>query len=160
MAAALEMVSHSPEETQRIGRLLGNKAQPGDVFLLAGPLGAGKTCLAQGIAWGLGVQEYARSPTFVLITRYQGRLTIHHVDLFRIDDPLEAQDLGLEEYLGGEGVCMVEWADRAPELFPQESLWIELDYGDAESERRMRLHTKGIRHQALLQGLRDSEKCC
>lgn len=157
--AALEMASRSPEETQRIGRLLGNKAQPGDVFLLTGPLGAGKTCLAQGIAWGLGVQEYARSPTFVLVTRYQGRLTIHHVDLFRIDGSLEAQDLGLEEHLGGEGVCMVEWADKAPELFPQESLWIDLRYGNAQSERRMRLHTRGTRHQDLLKGLRDSEKC-
>lgn len=163
MTATLELVSHSPEETQRIGRMLGNVAQPGDIFLLEGPLGAGKTCLTQGIAWGLGVQEYARSPTFVLVTRYQGRHTIHHVDLFRIDDPLEALDMGLEEYLESDGVCVVEWADKAADLFPVESLRIELDYGSEEAERTMRFHTKGTRHQALLKALQDlqvSERCC
>jgi len=162
-ATGLELVSHGPEETQRIGRLLGNEARPGDIFLLVGPLGAGKTCLTQGIAWGLGVQEYARSPTFVLITRYQGRLTMHHVDLFRIEDPLEAQDLGLEEYLSGEGICVVEWADRAAQLFPSESLWIEMKYGVSELERIIRFHTNGIRHLAHLEPLRSlpgSQKCC
>jgi len=162
-ATGLELVSHGPEETQRIGRLLGNEARPGDIFLLVGPLGAGKTCLTQGIAWGLGVQEYARSPTFVLITRYQGRLTMHHVDLFRIEDPLEAQDLGLEEYLSGEGICVVEWADRAAQLFPSESLWIEMKYGVSELERIIRFHTSGIRHLAHLEPLRSlpgSQKCC
>ncbi len=157
MTATLELVSRSPEETQAIGRLLGQASKPGDLFLLVGPLGAGKTCLTQGIAWGAGVQEYARSPTFVLATRYQGRHTVHHVDLFRINDPLEAWDLGLEEYLSGDGICIVEWAERAAEVFPKECLRIELEYGDEESERRIRLYASGRRPQALLKAAMSEE---
>jgi len=153
MEATLELTSRGPEETQRIGRLLGEAAQPGDAFLLVGPLGAGKTCLIQGIAWGLGVIEYARSPTFVLITRYQGRLDIHHVDLYRIEDPMEAEDLALEEYLAGPGVCVVEWADRAPHLFPDSSLWIELAYGQGELDRTLKMTAAPGRGTQLLDAL-------
>ena len=128
MASTLHIRSHSPEETQEIGRAIGAQARPGDIFLLTGPLGAGKTCLTQGIAWGLGVLEYARSPTFVLMASYRGRLALHHLDLYRINDPLEAWDLGLDEQLFGDGVCVVEWADRAGEVFPAHSLRIALDY--------------------------------
>jgi tRNA threonylcarbamoyladenosine biosynthesis protein TsaE len=117
-----------PEATQQVGRIIGDQAQPGDIYLLTGPLGAGKTCLTQGIAWGLGVAGHPRSPTFVLITHYQGRLTLHHMDLYRINDSLEAWDLGLEEFLSGDGVCVIEWADQAEELFPEDALWIDLDY--------------------------------
>ncbi len=128
MAPQIRIRTSSPEETQRLGRAIGEQARAGDVYLLVGPLGAGKTCLTQGIAWGLGVEGYTRSPTFVLMTRYQGRLTLYHLDLYRIDHAQEAWDLGLEEQLYGDGVCVVEWADRAEEVFPQDSLWISLDY--------------------------------
>jgi tRNA threonylcarbamoyladenosine biosynthesis protein TsaE len=135
----LKLQTSSPEETQQVGRLIGQQAQAGDIYLLTGPLGAGKTCLTQGIAWGLGVMGYARSPTFVLMTRYQGRLTLHHLDLYRINGPLEAWDLGLDEQLSSDAVCVVEWADRAEEVFPQNALWIVLDYtvlpGAGEEER-------------------------
>ena len=120
--------SNSAEETREIGRIIGEQAQPGDVYLLTGPLGAGKTCLSQGIGRGLGVKEDLRSPTFVLMTRRQGRLTLHHLDLYRIDDPLEVWDLGIDEQLFDQGVCVVEWADKAAELFPEESCWIAMDY--------------------------------
>ena len=140
MTSQVSILSRSAEETQQVGRIIGQAAQPGDVYLLTGPLGAGKTCLTQGIAQGLGVDGYVRSPTFVLMTRYRGRLTLHHVDLYRIESSLEAWDLGLEEQLGDDGVCVVEWADRAEELFSQECLWIAMDHvsdGDrrAESQR-------------------------
>ena len=124
----VSILSRSAEETQQVGRVIGQAAQPGDVYLLTGPLGAGKTCLTQGIAQGLGVGGHVRSPTFVLMTRYRGRLTLHHVDLYRIESSLEAWDLGLEEQLGDDGVCVVEWADRAEELFSQECLWIAMDH--------------------------------
>jgi tRNA threonylcarbamoyladenosine biosynthesis protein TsaE len=153
MADNLELTTHSPEETQRLGRLLGEAAQPGDVFLLLGPLGAGKTSLTQGIAWGLGVKEHARSPTFVLMTRYQGRIPIHHVDLFRLEDAMEAADIGLEEYLGGDGVCVIEWADRAVELFGDRGLWVNMDYGQTESERVIQVTAKDPRHQILLESV-------
>ena len=117
------------EATRQVGEIIGQEAAPGDIYLLTGPLGAGKTCLTQGIARGLGVPGYARSPTFVLVTRYQGRLTIHHADLYRIDHPAEAWDLGLEDIMSaGEEILIVEWADRAADIFPEHALWIDLDY--------------------------------
>lgn len=138
MPSSLRIRTYSPEETQRVGRIIGSHAREGDIFLLAGPLGSGKTCLTQGIAWGLEVPGYARSPTFVLQTRYRGRLTLHHMDLYRINGPLEAWDLGLEEQLLGDGVCVVEWADRAREVFPDDCLWIHLAHTRAEhSEAKM-----------------------
>lgn len=135
MAEGFAITTASPEETRAVGRVLGEQARAGDVFLLTGPLGAGKTCLTQGIAWGLGVVEYARSPTFVIMTRYRGRLTMYHFDLYRINDPLEAWDLGLDEQLFGDGVSVVEWADRAEEVFPENCLWLHLDYA-ADGEGR------------------------
>ncbi len=156
MFSLLHLLSRSPEETQEIGRLLGQGAEAGDVFLLTGALGAGKTCLTQGIAWGLGVTGYARSPTFVIATRYKGRLTLHHIDLFRIQDSQEAWDLGLDEYLSSEGVCVVEWADRVPEVFPQESLWITLEYGAEETERLITIKVAGEMHGRLLKGLEQA----
>lgn len=129
MGRDLTIFTNTAEETRRVGRVIGEEAAAGDVYLLTGPLGAGKTCLTQGIARGLGVAGYARSPTFVLVTRYRGRLTVHHADLYRIEHPAEAWDLGLEDVIaGGEDVLVVEWADRASDIFPDDALWIELDY--------------------------------
>ena len=133
-----------------MGRVLGEWAQPGDVFLLTGPLGAGKTCLTQGLAWGLGVVEYARSPTFVIMTRYRGRMTLYHFDLYRINDPLEAWDLGLDEQLFGDGACVVEWADRAGELFPPDCLWIDLDYAEDGEGRTITFMETPPRYEPML----------
>ena len=135
MAVSLSILSGGPEQTHEIGRIIGEQARTGDIFPLTGPLGAGKTCFTQGIASGLGVSGYVRSPTFVLTTHYRGRLRLFHVDLYRIDGPLEAWDLGLDEQLFGEGVCVVEWADRAADLFPQDSLWTALDHVNAGDQR-------------------------
>ncbi|MYC31990.1 MAG: tRNA (adenosine(37)-N6)-threonylcarbamoyltransferase complex ATPase subunit type 1 TsaE [Chloroflexi bacterium] len=129
MSNTVTIHTDNAEETRRIGQIIGESASPGDVYLLTGPLGAGKTCLTQGIARGLQVDGYARSPTFVLMTRYQGRLTLHHADLYRIDHPAEAWDLGFDDIVAaGQDVLIVEWADRADELFPDDALWIDLDY--------------------------------
>ncbi|MBI2170787.1 MAG: tRNA (adenosine(37)-N6)-threonylcarbamoyltransferase complex ATPase subunit type 1 TsaE [Chloroflexi bacterium] len=136
--APLDIITRSPQETQALGEALGVAAQPGDLFLLSGPLGAGKTCLVQGIARGLGVREPVRSPTFVLATHHPGRLTLFHIDLYRLDNPLEAEDLGLDDYMEG---------------FPRERLLVELEHLGPE-ERRIRLRPQGKRYVALLQGLR------
>ncbi|MDA1129696.1 MAG: tRNA (adenosine(37)-N6)-threonylcarbamoyltransferase complex ATPase subunit type 1 TsaE [Chloroflexi bacterium] len=133
--ATLHIKSPGPDFTNSLGRTIGEHALAGDVLLLTGPLGAGKTCLTQGIALGLGVEGYVRSPTFVLMTRHQGRLTLHHVDLYRVEGAAEAWDLGLDEQLFGEGVCVIEWADRAAEIFPEDCLWIDLDYDEKEDQR-------------------------
>jgi tRNA threonylcarbamoyladenosine biosynthesis protein TsaE len=149
----LKVLTHDPEETQQVGRVIGHHAQPGDIYLLAGPLGAGKTCLTQGIAWGLGVAGHPRSPTFVLMTRYQGRLTLHHLDLYRIGSPWEAWDLGLEEQLLGDDVCVVEWADQAEEIFPPDALWIRLDYGPEPDTRTIAFGKHSPRYHPLLEKL-------
>lgn len=129
MSTTITIHTDSAEETRRIGDIIGQEASPGDIFLLTGPLGAGKTCLTQGIVRGLDAPGYARSPTFVLVTRYRGRLTIHHADLYRIDSTVEAWDLGLEDIMtSGDEVLIVEWADRAADIFPENALWINLDY--------------------------------
>ena len=113
----LRITTHGPEETQALGRRLGEVMGGGELVLMSGDLGAGKTCMTQGIAWGLGVNEHARSPTFVLVSEYEGRHTLFHADLYRVDDPLEAEDLGLDETYGNGGVCVVEWAEKADSLF-------------------------------------------
>jgi tRNA threonylcarbamoyladenosine biosynthesis protein TsaE len=151
----LKLVSRSPEQTQRLGMRLGELAQSGDVFLLTGNLGSGKTCLTQGIAWGLGVKEYAFSPSFVIIREYHGRLTLYHIDFYRLDRFEEIADLGLDEYLYGEGVCVVEWADKGIAVLPDEHLLINLSYV-SDTERAVSLEPKGLRYTELFK-LLDAE---
>ena len=154
MSRSLQVTTRSPEETQEVGRFLGETARPGDFFLLSGDLGAGKTCLTQGIAWGVGVQEHARSPSFVLVTQYQGRCRVYHVDLYRLDDPREVQDLGLEEEFES-GVWVVEWADKATEVFPADHLAVHLEE-TSETQRSLRLQARGPRADQLLAHLQEA----
>ena len=156
MASTLRICTHSPEETQEVGKAIGELARSGDILFLTVPLGAGKTCLAQGIARGLGVAGHIRSPSFVLMSRHRGRLTLYHMDLYRINDPQEAWDLGLEEQLFGEGVCVVEWADRATNLFPEACLWISLDYGQGQQDRIITLAEPPSRYGPILEKLAAS----
>lgn len=153
MENGLTIRTRSPEQTQEVGQVIGAKCQPGHVYLLAGPLGAGKTCLTQGIAQGLEVPGHIRSPTFVLMAAHRGRLALHHLDLYRISGPAEAWDLGADEELFGEGVCVVEWADRAAGLFPAECCWITLDYGPGENDRTMVFSADSSRYFPLLRCL-------
>jgi tRNA threonylcarbamoyladenosine biosynthesis protein TsaE len=151
--AHLDLISHSPEETQRIGVCLGRLARAGDVFLLVGKLGAGKTCLTQGIAWGLNIEDYALSPSFVIMRELYGRLPLYHIDLFRLDAQAEIEDLGLDDYLYGSGVCVVEWAEKGLGLLPEEHLLIELDFRD-DTRRNLHLKPSGKRYRELLASLR------
>ena len=155
MASSLRMISHSSEETRQVGACLGSCATEGDVFLLSGNLGAGKTCLTQGIATGLGVQAYTRSPSFVIATRYQGRLTLHHIDLYRLEDPLEVWDLALDEIVGREGVSVVEWAEHAADQFSVEYMWIALDYGTNPCDRSIEFTSAGSRYEGHLAAVRE-----
>ncbi|MFH1140311.1 MAG: tRNA (adenosine(37)-N6)-threonylcarbamoyltransferase complex ATPase subunit type 1 TsaE [Chloroflexota bacterium] len=150
----MKLLTRSPEETQALGEALGRVAQPGDLFLLWGELGAGKTCLVQGIARGLCVQDTVRSPTFVIVTHHPGRLMLYHIDLYRLDNPLEVEDLGLDEYIEGGGVCVVEWADKAMPLFPREHLVVDLRHV-GEQERQIQLIARGDRYVGLLAQVRQ-----
>jgi len=145
----IDLISHSPEETQKIGVRIGELALPGDVFLLSGSLGAGKTCLTQGIAWGLNIKEYALSPTFVIVREMHGRLPLYHIDLYRLDNIDEIEDLGLDDYLYGKGACVVEWAKKALNLLPSEHLLIQMDFL-SDTERSLQFKPRGKRYQELL----------
>jgi len=148
------IISKSPEQTQRLGEELGRLAQPGDLFLLVGGLGAGKTCLTQGIAWGLGVEGYATSPSFVVINQYRGRLPLYHIDLYRIDTTEEVIELGLEDYLYGGGVCVVEWAEKALAMLPAEHLLIEMSFL-SDTSRSLSLKARGQRYLEMLAQLNN-----
>ena len=136
------VLSRSPEDTHAIGRAIGAAATAGSIVLLMGWLGAGKTILTQGIAAGLGVDAYTKSPSFVLVNEYDGRLPLFHMDLYRINDAQEAWDLGLDDYLSRGGVLAVEWADRAPSVFPNDRLEIRIEYV-SDTERRLTLQALG-----------------
>ncbi len=150
----LKFISHSPEETHRLGYHLGEVAQPGDIYLLSGNLGVGKTCLTQGIAWGLGSKEYALSPTFVLMREIQGRFPLYHIDLYRLDRIEEISDLGLDDYLYGQGLCVIEWAEKGLSVLPAEHLLIKIDYL-SDTERSFELNPHGKRYQKLLTQLKS-----
>lgn len=116
-SAASHLRSASVAETHHLGKLLGALLAPGDVVLLEGDLGAGKTALTQGIGAGLGVRSVINSPTFTILKEYTGRLPLYHFDLYRIESPDEIYTLGFDDYFSGDGVCVVEWAERGE---PQE----------------------------------------
>ena len=145
----LEFITSSAEETQQVGRRLGELAQAGDVILLVGELGTGKTCLTQGIAWGLGIEDYITSPSFVLIREHQGRLPLYHIDLYRLDKMDEITDLGLDDYLCGSGICVVEWAEKAFDFFPEEHLLVRLRHL-GETRRGLNLEPSGQRYEDVL----------
>ncbi|MBI3930776.1 MAG: tRNA (adenosine(37)-N6)-threonylcarbamoyltransferase complex ATPase subunit type 1 TsaE [Chloroflexi bacterium] len=150
----LKLISHSPEETQELGRRIGELALAGDVFLLSGELGAGKTCLTQGIAWGLGINEYTLSPSFVIIRELYGRLPLYHIDLYRLDRIEESLDLGLDDYLYGRGVCVVEWAEKALSILPREHLLIKINYL-SDTERSFQMESGGRRYRDIVSQLKQ-----
>jgi len=149
-----ELTSHSPEQTQELGRRIGQLALAGDVFLLAGDLGAGKTCLTQGIAWGLGINEYTLSPSFVIMRELYGRLPLYHIDLYRLDHIEESLELGLDDYLYGRGICVVEWAEKALSILPPEHLLIKIDYL-SDTGRSLQFKPNGQRYLEVVEQLRQ-----
>ena len=115
------------EETIALCEKLGASLQPGDILLLEGDLGAGKTTLTQGLAKGLGVTEFVNSPTFVIINEYfTGRLPLYHMDLYRVEEEAQLYDLGVEEYFYGNGVCVVEWPEIARAFLPEDFAQLSL----------------------------------
>ena len=131
----MKVTSRSAAETQALGERLGPRLGRGDVVACVGPLGAGKTCLLQGLARGLGVAVPVTSPTFVLVNQYRGRLPVYHVDAYRTASLTELVEVGIEEMLHGDGVTIVEWADKLLPLLPARTITITLSgLGDEPRE--------------------------
>ena len=121
-------ISNSPDETESFGRELAKNVKPGDVLALTGELGSGKTQFVKGLAAGIGAAIAATSPTFTLIHEYSGgHLPIYHFDFFRIEDRSSAERLGLDDYFFGDGVSVIEWADKFPDLIPENARWISFE---------------------------------
>ena len=125
--------SRSAAETGRLGVKLGKKLGRGDIVCLTGKLGAGKTTMIKGIARGMGVRDYVTSPSFTLINEYRGRLPLYHFDMYRLAGSGDIHELGFREYFYGEGVTVVEWADRLKGLLPDRRLDVSLRYVDGSS---------------------------
>ena len=150
----LDFITHSAAQTVRIGQRLGELLLQGDLVLLLGDFGTGKTHLMKGIAQGLGSTDLVNSPSFVLINEYRAGpqhqgMPIYHADLYRIEDPAELSAIGLEEAWAGAGVCIVEWADQAGDWLPQEYLAVHLQYL-SETKRVLRFVPHGARYEALV----------
>jgi len=156
----LAICTSTVEETRRVGEALGVvlrrtivEDQAPAVVALAGPLGAGKTSLVQGLARGLAVSGGVRSPTFTLIHEHRGAVPLFHVDLYRLDGP-DVDNLGLDEITETPSVTAIEWAERAPGVLPPEHLWIEFQFGPEESTRCLRLIPEGERYERIIAGVR------
>lgn len=131
--------ARTAEDTRAIGAALAPLLQPGDALALTGELGAGKTTLVQGLARGLGFTGPVVSPTFTLVREYRGRLTVYHVDVYRLERVQDVIDLGFEEMLDGDGVLVVEWGDVVEGLLPPEHLLVELTTPGPDERRRIEL---------------------
>jgi tRNA threonylcarbamoyladenosine biosynthesis protein TsaE len=144
------VITSSPEQTWRVGQILGSRLQPGDIVCLYGDLGAGKTSFSYGIALGLEVKEqYITSPTFTFVNEYKGRVPFYHIDLYRLKDPEELESIGFEEYIDSDGVTVIEWAERAEDDLPEERLSVYLNYID-EHSREIGFFAEGARYEKLL----------
>jgi tRNA threonylcarbamoyladenosine biosynthesis protein TsaE len=148
-------VTRGEQETGVLGRLLGELARPGDVIALAGPLGAGKTCLAQGIARGMGIIEPVPSPTFNLLLVHPSDLVMYHFDLYRLDTADQLEDIDLYATLEAGGVCVVEWADRFLSELPDDRLDVVLR-SDGSSVREISLQPTGPSHARLAEACADA----
>ncbi len=148
----LKITTASPDETITCGQRIGKLLRPGDVIALYGDLGAGKTTLTRGIATGLGLDADIHSPTFTLIHEHIGTVPLYHVDLYRLAGADEVESLGLEEYIYGDGVTIVEWADRMETTLPHERLDITLRMAGDE-DRELILQTDSERIAKLIEAL-------
>lgn len=136
-----EFHTDSPAATARVAAGIAADLQPGTVIALHGDLGAGKTCFTQGLADALGIQQDIVSPTYTLVSEYHGRLKLNHIDLYRVRNPNEALNLGIEDYLFPDGVTVIEWAERIASLLPANTMHIRLEPGNRECERTIRVES-------------------
>ena len=138
-------ITHSEQETMELGIKMGKLLEAGDIVLLYGNLGAGKTVLTRGIALGLDAKDVVTSPTYTLMHRYEGRVPVYHFDLYRLKGPDEVLDLGYEEVFYGDGVSIVEWPERLEYLCPEEYVRVEIEIA-GEGKREITVDAVGDRY--------------
>ncbi|KXZ39081.1 tRNA threonylcarbamoyladenosine biosynthesis protein TsaE [Alkalithermobacter thermoalcaliphilus JW-YL-7 = DSM 7308] len=138
-------------KTKEIGYKLGKLLKKGSVLCLKGDLGAGKTTLTQSIAKGLGIDEHITSPTFTIVNEYDGQIPLYHFDVYRIGSSDEMYDIGFDEYINKEGVCIIEWANIIEDIIPKECLWIEINY--VKEGREIIFLPKGKEYEKIVKEL-------
>ena len=148
----LTIITKSPEETKNLGEKVGKLAKLGDLLAFYGELGAGKTCFIQGISRGLKVKDYVTSPTFTIINEYQGKIPIFHFDLFRLNNAEEILELSYQEYFYGEGLTVIEWAEKIEQFLPKEHLKIDIKFKD-RYQRTISFIPQGDRFNNFLEEL-------
>ena len=131
----MEYLSHSPEETERIGEELGRTLHAGSVVAYRGGLGMGKTAFTRGLARGLGCRGRVTSPTFTIVNEYSGDIPLFHFDMYRLGGEDELFDIGWEDYLTRGGVCAVEWSEQVSGALPEDAVWVNIARGDNENDR-------------------------
>ena len=131
----MKYLSHSPEETEHIGEMLGRRLRPSTVVAYRGGLGMGKTAFTRGLARGLGCAGRVTSPTFTIVNEYDGATPLFHFDMYRLGSSDELFDIGWEDYLTRGGVCAVEWSERVDDAMPADTLWVDIARGTDESDR-------------------------
>jgi tRNA threonylcarbamoyladenosine biosynthesis protein TsaE len=139
------MITNSAKETMAIGEKLAKKLMPGDVVALSGNLGSGKTTFTKGIGRGLGIKDarHINSPTFVLIKEYKGKIPLYHLDLYRLDKVKDVENIAVEEYIYGEGITVIEWADKVRVLLPERCIWVKFKI---KGENKREIIIEDIRH--------------
>jgi len=160
--STVTLLSQGVESTHEIGRIIGRHLKKGDVILLNGDLGSGKTCITQGLIQGIGSEDIARSPTFVIIAEYAAVMPIYHIDLYRLEEFEQVDDLQLDEYLYGDGICIVEWANRASHAFPDNTLSIRFESLD-DTTRVLELTIPSMfseREVGMMNSLNSKLKVC
>lgn len=148
--------SESLDATGRLGAALAERLFPGAVVALVGPLGAGKTQLVQAVAEALGAdRRLVTSPTFVLVHEYAARMPVYHFDAYRLSDPTEFAELGVEEYFAGDGICLVEWADKVRSCLPEAHLEVRIAV-TGSSSRRFEVVAHGTVYERVLDSMKRS----
>ncbi|MDD5634149.1 MAG: tRNA (adenosine(37)-N6)-threonylcarbamoyltransferase complex ATPase subunit type 1 TsaE [Candidatus Omnitrophica bacterium] len=150
------ITTHSPEETVKVASALAKKLKKRDFIALVGELGVGKTMFVKGLAKGLGVKEhiYVNSPSFVIVKEYRGKTDLYHFDIYRLDLKHFCETLDYERYFYGNGVTVVEWADKITEILPEEYLEITLEYGQKPDERKMSFRAAGEKYKSIIKELK------
>ncbi|WP_026894473.1 tRNA (adenosine(37)-N6)-threonylcarbamoyltransferase complex ATPase subunit type 1 TsaE [Clostridiisalibacter paucivorans] len=148
----INIISDSVDKTENLGYELGKSLSRGDVVCLMGDLGAGKTTITQSICRGLEVDDYVTSPTFTIVNEYIGRWDVYHFDVYRIEDEEEMYDIGYDEYIYGDGVSIIEWADKIRDILPKERIEINIER-ISDNKRKIIINPIGEKYEKMIENI-------